>query len=225
MSAKNDPREPRENRELKFIERVMQESWRSFRAAESHNEKRGAAMILQAHIDEYLDQPEHVHDLAEGVSFESGCPYRLDDGPEGAEMPFDKGGQATDAFFYETGRKITRLYTRAELDAEPEMSRKFGWYVVTLYEKIYATEDETTAHFTRYEAVNRYLQPSSREPRPRKGDYVLWADPLGGYDPKQSEIVAQYRHVNMAIERARKVATDYGIRIIVAKHLGSVDNH
>jgi hypothetical protein len=113
MTIENDPRQAKKNAELKFIEKAMLDSWRSFRSANNHSEKRGHAMILQAHIEEWLDQPESIPDLEEGVSCPSGCPYRPEDVPDDAEMPFDRGGQTTDAFFFQSGSVTSKIYSRA----------------------------------------------------------------------------------------------------------------
>ncbi len=67
MHVWKDPRKPRVNKELKQIEKLMAEKWRYFKAAESYKEKTGNLMLLQAHLEEWLNQPEFIYDLEEGA--------------------------------------------------------------------------------------------------------------------------------------------------------------
>ena len=76
MSSGKDPRKPKKNPELKFMEQAMRDTWLRFRTADNYSEKRGNAMILQAHLEEWLNQPECICDLEEGVSSETGAPHR-----------------------------------------------------------------------------------------------------------------------------------------------------
>ena len=87
MTSTN-PRHPRKNRELKSIEKLMVQKWREFRAAENHKEKVGNAMLLQAHLEAWLDEPEFITDLMDGA-VEGG--KRMDDDPENAEYPWGQG--------------------------------------------------------------------------------------------------------------------------------------
>lgn len=225
MSSKKDPRKPRKNPELKFIEQVMLDNWRRFRAANNYSEKRGNAMILQAHLEEWLAQPESLCELEYGVSSETGAPYRLKDIPVDTELVFDRGGPAENIFFFYTGGSISQLFTKAELDADPDKVRKYGYYVVTVYEKMYATKNVTEMHFTSEEAIRQYINLSNLTRWSQKDDFDVLADPLGCPDPKKCQIVSRYRNLKKAVAKAEKLAEEFSIRFIVAKVQGLVDNH
>ena len=224
MSSGKDPRKPKKNPELKFIEQAMRDNWRRFGTADNYSEKRGNTMVLQAHLEEWLDQPERICELEEGVSSATGAPHRPKDIPEDAELVFERGGPAEDAFFFYTGGFISQLFAKAELDADPEKVRKYGYYVVTVYQKLYAAMNMTEMHFTSEEALRRHIN-SSALPGSRKDNFDVLADPLGCPDPKKCHIVSRYRNLKRAEAKADKLAEEFGIRFVVAKVLGLVDNH
>ena len=140
-------------------------------------------------------------------------------------MVFDRGGLTERIFFFYAGGSISQLFTRAELDADPDKIRKYGYYVVTLYEKVYATKIETENHFTSDEAIRKYTRPSNLNRWPQKNDFDVLADPLGCPDPKKCQMVSRYRNLKKAVAKADKLAGEFGIRFVVAKVLGMVDNH
>jgi hypothetical protein len=225
MSSKKDPRKFRTNPELKFIEKVMFDSWRQFRSADNYSEKRGSAMILQAHLEEWLDQPETFCDLENGVSTETNVPYRTKDVPLDAELVFYRGGPADNLFFFYAGGTISQLFTKAELYADPEKVRRYGYYVVTIYEKMWATENATESHFTSEEAIRRHIPSSSLTRWSQKNDFDVLADPQGCPDPKKCQIVSRYRSLKKAISKAENSAQEFGIRFVVGRVHGLVDNH
>ncbi len=225
MTSKRDPREPGKNPELKFIEKIMLDSWRRFRAAENYSEKRGDAMILQAHLEEWLDQPESFCDLEDGVSSETGASYRPKDIPADAEWVFDRGGTVEGLFFFYAGGSISPLFTRAELDADPDKVRKYGYYVVVVYEKLYATENVTEMHFSSEEGMRRHTNSTNPTRWSQKDDFDVLADPRGCPDSKKCQIVFRYRSLKKAMAKAETLAEEFGIRFVVAKVHGTVDNH
>jgi len=182
-------------------------------------------MILLAQIEEWLSQPESIRDLEEGPCSAISLPYLPDGEPSDAEPVFHTAGQAQDRFFFYAGGRISQLFTRAEIDADPERIRKYGYQVVRIYEKLYATTNETSMHFVSEEAIHRHIRSSGPARRSRKGDIDILLDPKGGPDPKKGHIVSGYRNMKPALDRANRLAAEFGVRLAVAKVIGMVDNH
>ena len=182
-------------------------------------------MILQAHLEEWLDQPETICDLENGVSTETDVPYRMKDVPLDAELVFDRGGSADNLFFFYTSGSISQLFTKVELDADPEKVRRYGYYVVTIYEKMWATENATESHFTSEEAIRRHIPSSSLARWSQKNDFDVLADPQGCPDPKKCQMVSRYRSLKKAVSKAENSAQEFGIRFVVGRVHGLADNH
>ena len=151
--------------------------------------------------------------------------YRQEDIPANAELVFDRDGPADNLFFFYTGGSISPLFTKAELDADPDNVRKYGYYVVTVYEKMYATKNVTEKHFTSEQAIGRHIHLSNLSKWAQKGDFDLLADLQGCPDPKKCQLVSRYRNLKNAIAEAENLAEEFGIRFVVAKVPGLVDNH
>lgn len=225
MTPKIDPTIPKPNPELRFLERILLEAWRAFRSEQDHGEKRGRAMILQAHLDEWLNQPEQVRELEPGRHPDADNAGIRGEVPPNAEMPFDRGGPAEGVFFFKTGNWSSQLFTQAELDADPNKSRDYGWYVVTLYEKVYASSIETYNHFSTEAALHRHIPSSAKSGGLEKDRYDVFLDPAGGPDPKRMFFAARYRTRDAALEEADRLAASFGIRFLAARIAGWVDNH
>ncbi|MBN2414676.1 hypothetical protein JXO52_02490 [bacterium] len=204
---------------------MLRDAWRAFRSAENYGEKRGRAMIFQAHLEEWLNRPELIRDLEPGPHEGAKGACFPEEIPEGTEMPFDRGGAAADAFFFATGGTMSRLFTQADLDAAPDLSRKYGYYIVTLYEKIYASPGETRNRFSSEEAVRRHIPSSAERPALTKDRYDLLMDAAGSPDPKRMFFVARYHRRQQALKAADRLAAAFGIRFLVARIAGWVDNH
>ena len=217
-----NPRQPKKNRELKNIEKLMVQKWREFRTAESHKEKVGNAMLLQAHLEAWLDEPEFVVDLMDGAV--EGA-KRMDDDPEDAEYPWEKAGEAEDAIFCLGYGGPSRLYTKKQWRTEPYITMKYGNFVVPVYEKVYATEQETVAHFTSEQAFAGHVNFTQKGMRGCEGYYDVLSDPLGCDQMNGSLRVYASRNKKRAIRKADNLSEEYGIRFVVAKLLGLVDNH
>lgn len=225
MTSAKDPEKPRPNRELKAIEKVMVQCWRRFRSSEDYVGKRGNAMLLQAHLEAWLEEPETFCDLETGLSSKPGMSHQSGDILENTQSVFQHGGLAGNLFFFRTGDAISQLFTQAELDADPNKSRNYGYYVVVVYEKIYATQNETRMHFTSEDALKRHIHSSSVERWVQKNDFDVLADPRGCPDPGKCHTVFRYRNQKAAMRKADQLAQRYGIRFVVGRVLGWVDNH
>ena len=225
MTPKTDPKTPRPNPELRFLERILLDAWREFRSADNYGEKRGRAMILQAHLDEWLGQPEHIQDLEQGRHPAADGAVDRKDIPANAEMPWDRGGPAGGVFFFRTGHWTSQLFTQAELDADPDKSRNYGWYVVTLYEKIYASPANTVNHLSSEAALHRHIPSSAKSGGLELDLYDVFMDPAGGPDPGRMFFAARYRSRKRALEAADRFSAAYGIRFLAARIAGWADNH
>ncbi len=182
-------------------------------------------MILQAHLEEWLFQPDIIYDLEKGVSSLTGAPDRLKGMPTDAELVFERGGSTENSFFFYTGGSISQVFKKAELDANPDKIREYGYYVVTVYEKIYATKNVTAMHFSSEEAIRKHINLSNMVRWSQKADFDVLADPLCCPDPKKCQIVSRYKKLKNAIAKAEKLADEFNIRFVVAKVIGLVDNH
>lgn len=220
--ANINPRHPKKNRELKSIEKLMVRKWREFRNADNHREKVGNAMLLQAHLEAWLDEPEFITDLMDGAV--EGA-KRMDDDPENAQYPWDKAGESEDAIFCLGYGGPSRLYTKEQWRAEPYITMKYGNFVVPVYEKVYSTDQETVAHFISEQAFARHVNITQKGMRGYEGYYDVLSDPAGCDQMNGSFRVYASSSMKRAIKKADILAEKYGIRFVVAKLLGLVDNH
>jgi hypothetical protein len=223
LSGKPDPRKPRKNPELRDIERVIRSNYRDFSAEKDHTRKRGYGMILQAALEQWLDEPEHLMDLMEGAA-----PVPESKGKDAAVIPgaeglFDVVGEASDTFFYlGYGGGVTTVFHGR--DADPFHPWDLSGYWVLLMEKLYVTEAETTNHFSSEVALRRHV---GRQPTEywKKDAFLVLCDPRGYYDGRTAMVAAKYVSEGRARKKALAAAEAFGIRFAVARNLGMITTH
>lgn len=220
MTAR-DPREPRVNRELKQIEKLMAAKWKEFRGAETHSERRGNLMIMQAHMEEWLDQPEFIYDLEEGPV---AVKYNEPNPVEHMEFPFDSPGETSGFEYFGHRGRPSRLYRSEERKADSYLSRHYGGFVVWSFEKLYATENSTKMHFSSQQALLRHTSGKSDDPWPEINKYHVFSDPAGCADGNTCVLCA-VTHEKTAIKKAKEWAEKFGVRFLVARAVSYVDNH
>ncbi|MFW5734264.1 MAG: hypothetical protein ACOCWR_04300 [Oceanidesulfovibrio sp.] len=219
-----DPRVPRKNRELPFIEKLMAQNWREFRKAEDFTMKRGYAAILNAHLEAWLDEPEFIIDLKEGPA--SAKKSQREDAPEHAVSPFDGAVVGPDRFFYAGGSGIlTELMDRDRARQDPHRPYRMSGYVITLYEKLYATGNETDYHFTSDVAFHRFVKPATPTRRAQVGDIHVLMDPKGFHGRTACKIAYRTQQHTRAQTKADALAERFGIRFLVARVADIIDTH
>jgi len=224
MTSPKDPRQPRKNPALPDIEKLMRNNWQGFKTAQNHSQRRGYLMILNAHIESWLNEPEFIRDLED-------APAPIADGaaglPVNAELPFDQRGEpAAEAFFYcSAGGVTTELLSKADLDADPHRAFRVPGFVVRLYRKIYATPNETRMHFSSDEAFERHISTATTKTWPVKGSYDVLMDPRGGLDGSRCRRAFTTKNQKIAVKKADTFAEKFGIRFLVAELIGTEDTH
>lgn len=223
MAGKPDPRKPKRNPELRDIERVVRNNWAGFKGEKDHTRKRGYAMVLGAALEQWLDEPEYLTDLADGA-VPPPEPTRPDPGlVEGAETLCEVPGETENTFFWlSPGNVPTTLFVGR--DGAPFDSRELSGFVVRLFEKVFATGNETVNHFTSEAALRRHVGREPPGPLER-GMFFVLCDPRGYYDGRSAMTVAKYKTLSSAKKRAEALAEDFGIRFALACLVGWVDNH
>lgn len=227
MGAPDDPKKPRENPRLREFEKLIDKNWQAFQQAQNHHQRYAYAMILKAHLESWLNEREVIVDLAQGASPAAGGWSRPADGLSSGQSPFDRfRDTGTDSFFYCSAYgRTTRLFSRAELDADPLRSLRAPGFVVTLYRKIYATRAATCNHFTSDEAFERHVRPPTIRIWSAKGDYHVLMDPKGFPDSRMSKGAFATKNKGTAIEKAEEIAGTFGIRCVVAEVIRTEDTH
>lgn len=218
----NNPREPRKNEELAVIENILEERWQEFKAAPNHLEKVGNLVLFRVHLNEWLKEPEFVTDLVEGPA--EGV-ERMAEDPEDAEYPFDKGGEAANAIFCVGHKRVSRLFTSEQWCADTRVTEKYGGFVVPVYEKLYATENETTAHFPSAQTMRNYTGTDRKGAWGEKDCYCVLADPAGCLGSSKHLCVYSSKSNSSARKKADTLAENFGIRFLVAKLVELIDNH
>lgn len=205
----------------------MADNWRLFRKAVDFHERYGYAAVLKAHLERWLGQPEKLVDLEEGVSRDTRRSYHRDEIPDNAEFPFERGGRTRDIFFYHpSGGAVSRLFRKSELNTDPNyLLSQFG-FVIIIYEKMYATLNDTTMHFTSDQAFERYIgRPPGRSIWASKGYYDVLADPKGCPDAGTSKVAHRGQDLEEAIRKAEELEKKFSIRFLVGKIVSVHDAH
>jgi hypothetical protein len=228
MSSRPDPWKPRKNPELGDIEKVIRNNSERFLGESDHTRKTGYARVLRAAVDHWLAEPGELVDLVEGAveprwrerTVWDEWERRME--PETAESPFDTPGHAEDVLFYLNSSMVpTPVFPAGETHRFD--SRELGGYVVHLLEKRFLTEAPTRNHFASEAAFNRQFGPP---PRPfLAGEHLVLCDPRGYWDGRTAQPAGTYKHHQRAMKRAESLAETFGIRFVVARVVGSADNH
>ncbi len=217
MNNSFDPRNPRRNPEVDDIMKAMKSRWEELIRSPNHTQLIGNAAIMGAHIEQLLDEPEFVYDLAKGTA----RPQRDllmppgDAGEAVLEDPFEKPGISKDRFFYfNYNSRITPLLEKDQLSLYDPFRMSVYW--VQVLEKRYAAEKETSMHFTSETALERWT-PKKTHPELAPGEiHFVLGDPLGFYDGLSVKNVYKTADLEKAIKEADRLSNSYDIRFLVA---------
>lgn len=200
--------------------RCVKKCHRDLHAAKSHSQRRGYALTLVAHLQQFLDEPEFLTDLCEGtVEASKGMsgPEIDDDAPFTGQWPFERVGECQDLFFFLTsGGSLSQLYTGPVIDPYqvPHLWHQ-GFFAHSL-EQLYCTTQETTHHLTSSHLLDRLV--SDRKGAGEETPFWVIADPQGLYGGR-TEVLKCYSTQAMAIRAADRMASRLGIRFLVGRLL------
>ncbi len=221
MSPGYDPSKPRKNPELKAILRAIERGHDALKAAATHAQKRGEAMVLQGCLEAFLDEPEFLLDLRDGAlapreqtrldpsAFPAGAAPFLEEGA------FDQAGAAEGVFFfYTSGGAISPLYSGSALDPYDVGGPLYtcGPFVYAL-EKRYASAKPTIRHVSS-EWVFRKLVRQSKPPIAKSAPHFVIADPAGL--GTSACLVKAFRDLRRAKASADRLGERLDIRFAVA---------
>ena len=226
LARAKDPERPKNNPRLRYIDQLMRYSWSAWRETKEYKKKREYLTGLKPLIDQWLAEPELIHDLENGKS-PAAAQKRWSETPfENVEFPFDRGGETTDRYFYFSYRSSSELFTGAqrELDEVKYCPFRHCVYVVTIFEKIYATGNETAMHFFSETAFGRHAKRSSADKKHDPGRCFILADPAGSREG-HTYIACSNQSPSQARKRADELAEKFNIRFLVARVVGCVDTH
>jgi hypothetical protein len=226
MAAKKDPRRPRSNWRAGYVERTMRDCWSSFRKSRDHPVRRDALVRLRRLIDQWLAEPESLHDLERGPSPAARSQRERWSAPSpvDAEFPFDRGGEARDAFFYYAGGTCSELMSGEQVERDVGCVYGHAAYFVTLAEKRYATPSETASHFSSDQAFRVHVRRSSPGPTYEPDSFLVLVDPTGCFDGRTRAAYAS-RSFEKARARADELAARFQVRLVVARVVRSIDTH
>ncbi len=222
MTRRHDPRAPKPNPEVGEIKRAMLSHLSEMRKTKDYTELRGHAAILRAHCVFLLDAPEFVQDLKPGPGAAARQMHYPKGGlPEG-DFPDPFDDLASTGFFYSGYQAITPLLTQ-------EQRKLYDLYempgfVITCYEKLFATAQDTCEHLTSAEALERVRPQLPRNSPDRTNAIFLLLDPLG-LDGKTCASLGVASSVARARTTAERIADWLRIRVLVARRVGMIDTH
>lgn len=225
MAALKDPRQPKKNSRLTYIDRLMRDSWSSYRQAREHSKQREAITSLRERIDNWLAEPEWVYDLAKGQSKKVTRERWSKNSSLDASFPFDEADDIGDyRFFFSTGI-LSELFTPEQMKVDQVRACILGRaaYMVLRLEKIRATENPTSMHFFSDRVFERYVQSPSAKNIVRNR-YVVLADPAG-HREGHSLVAGSYNDQIQAWDRALELSKKFDIRFLVARVDGIIDVH
>lgn len=222
-----DPRSPRKNPELSEIARAIRSSYGGFRKAETHAERRGRLAILQAHIEEFLAQPESLQDFYDGRP--QGPREYTDPGPD--RSTHSRGDPFADPDSYEdsyvlrsTGGGMSHLSDTSDM-LEYLGEWPFGAVILT-FRPLHLTEQDTVGWFRDEQALTRWAGRKFSHHDPRAHHYyAVFSDPLALPDRKTSVILYESLQQQKAIDMAESTSRRFGIRLLVAQLRGISDFH
>ncbi len=226
MATTRDPRASKPNSRARLIESDMRDCWSAFGQNKDFAIRRQSLEKLQEYIVKWLAEPEVVHDVEKGALkiHGQGRERWNKTSPEDAEFPFDSSGEATDSFFYFAYGLYSELMTDATVKADPDCIFNRVAYFVTLVEKLYATPQPTTMHFSSDQAFRVQLGHSSAGPKYGPGRFVVLTDSAGSSDGKVRVAYAGASY-EKARARADELAQKFQVRCVVGRVVRSVDTH
>ena len=226
MKRKYDPRAPRLNPEIEVFRRVFTNRLREFKMSESYTEMVGNAVITRAVIEQFLEEPEFIYDIAEIPPEKKRELLFPEDGDAGVglEDPFAEPGYSEGRFFYYNySSRITPLFRKEQASLYDPW--KLSVYWVRVLEKRYASSAETRMRFTSEEALRRCIPRPRPLDRRERGVYLLMCDPLGYYDGKSAKIAAEYVSLSRAVKAADRLSEWLDIRFLVAAWRDTIHTH
>lgn len=212
-----NPRQPRPNPEVKEILSCIKRTHADLQKAETHTQRRGYARILKAHLEMLEEEPETFTDLQPGTVDwirKLVGPELRERAPLREESPFDLTGESKgDFFFYADGGYVSPLYGGEVVDPYqiPSM-HQYGPWSYSL-EKLYASANPTTHHFTDPEMLLRFTG-FKRYPN-RENQFWLLPDPRG-LQGGGSMLLQTYSTQTYAKKAADRLGKQLDIRFVVA---------
>jgi len=233
MSKKKyDPTIPRLNPEIKEILSLIRKNSTELIKETNFITRRGQALILIAHLEELIDQPEYFIDVEEGLIDNDNYYIKPESFSDGQvkflpQKPFDSLDISQDYFFFFSNQKISYLYQDKPLDPYYCRSSDFGLITYTL-QKIYCTANKTQVHINDYQVFTNCLNDikSSNKQTFTEGNhrYFILADPQG-LNYQQPLVITKLNSLEEAIFITKKMTEYLDIRFLVAKQIYMFDSH
>jgi hypothetical protein len=217
MAKIKDPRLPKKNSRLNYVDQLMRFSWSTYRQTMEYAVKRESITNLRARIDEWMAEPELVYDLAEGAADQVKRECWAKSSPADATFPFDASGDADDSYFFFATGTFSELFTADQMkldDVKACIMSRTPYFVLQL-EKIHVTENSTTMHFSSGTAFERHAQSASAK-NIKQNRYVVLSDSAGlrkGY----AMVACSSASLPQAQKRALELAEKFDIRFLVAQ--------
>ncbi len=226
MAKPKDPRLPKKNSRLNYLDQLMRYSWSTYRKTKDYDQKRESLTTLCTRIDEWLAEPGLIRDLASGPAPAVERKPWSTISPPDTEFPFDQPGESSDELFFFSHRGSSELFTSAQLELDAVKNCPSGncGYVVTTFAKIYATGNLTESHFRADSAFERHGKSSSADHSPEPGRYFVLADPAG-HAENHTMTASSSKGLAPAIKKADELAAKFKIRFLVARVVSRRDWH
>jgi hypothetical protein len=204
----------------------MRDCWSAFRQSRDRAVRRRSLEMLRPLIDRWLAEPGVIRDLEQGrATADTDRRKRWSSlSPPEAEFPFDRGGEAQDAYFYWGSGTISELMGAEVARQDPHCIFGRVAYFVTLCEKRYATPAETRMHFSSDQAFRVHVGCSTAGPKHAPGNYLVLTDPAGSFDGG-ARVVYASTSLARARLRADELAETYQVRCLVGRVVRSIDTH
>ncbi|MBU8872111.1 MAG: hypothetical protein KOO60_14680 [Gemmatimonadales bacterium] len=226
MAPPKDPRIPKKNPRLNYIDQLMRFSWSAFRGTKDHEVKKESLINLRARIDEWLAEPGTTRDLENNPSVATSRKCWSKISPPDAEFPFDRsGGPDNSIFFYGSG-SCSELFQDSQMDLDEVKNCVFGHgpYLVTQFEKVFATDNDTAGHFSSETAFDKHAKSTSAD-KPNDPDrYFVMADPAGHVDGI-TRMAASNKNLAPAKKMANELALKFNIRFVIGRVIRCINVH
>lgn len=214
---KYDPRKPRANKEIPDILRCVERCQADLQAAKTHSQMRGHAMVLRAHLEQLLDEPEFHTDLIEGTvearKLLTG-PKIEKDAPFTGQWPFEQVGSSQNLYFFYANGSVSQLYEGPAIDPyQVHELWSFGPYTYSL-EQLFCTEAETENHLAGPQILARLVNKGKG--KGMDTPYWLFCDPRGVWGGS-TELVKAYASEGPALKAAKRLSERLGIRFWVGR--------
>ena len=219
MSGKYDPRKPRPNPEIRDIVRAMESNWKCLKAEKHYSTRRGFALILQALIEDLLEEPEFLYDLVPGPSSGGRHLYKPAEEKPGEpafldETPFDQTGLETGRYFFFTSTGVlTPLFVNLEYDPYYPLTLPGTW--IYRLEKRYVTPGQTRMRLTSEQALDRCRPRMKKAGREAGEVHHILGDPQGYEAGHSVPSFAITNNLNQALRTADRLASWLEIRVLV----------